>query len=97
MRDKRKRRSHFTDDERHRIVVEGAATTPKKISKEYGISLSTFYRWRARLLSRNRAQEAARLRDLERENKRLKTQVAELWLDYTSLRTALISNTEKEC
>ena len=42
-------------------------------------------------------QEDTRLHDLESENRRLKNQVAELWLDYTSLRNALINGEGREC
>lgn len=42
-------------------------------------------------------QEDTRLHDLESENRRLRNQVAELWLDYTSLRNALINGQGREC
>lgn len=96
MRVKSRKRSHFTDDERRRILSAGDISTPKAACGEYGISLSTFYRWRAQLMTGKR-QEDTRLHDLESENRRLKNQVAELWLDYTSLRNALINGQGREC
>ncbi len=42
-------------------------------------------------------QKDTRLHDLESENRRLRNQVAELWLDYTSLRNALINGMGREC
>jgi hypothetical protein len=58
--------------------------------------LSTFYRWRASVAT-HKSEEGARLNHLESENRRLKRQVAELWLDYTSLRNALINGKGREC
>lgn len=96
MRVKPRKRSQFTSDERQRILAAGTHSTVKVVCKEYGISLSTFYRWRASLVAHKR-DEGARLDHLESENRRLKRQVAELWLDYTSLRNALINGKGREC
>jgi len=93
---KPRKRSQFTNDERQRILAAGTNSTVKVVCKEYGISPSTFYRWRARSAA-HKAQKGARLNDLESENRRLKRQVAELWLDYTSLRNALINGHGREC
>jgi putative transposase len=60
------------------------------------ISPQTFYRWRNRIL-RYRAKPLERLHDLESENRRLKQRIAELSLDYNSLRAALITETKREC
>ena len=38
-----------------------------------------------------------RLRSLENENRRLKSKFAELALDYTSLRAALVKDVKREC
>ncbi len=91
-----RKRSQYTNDERQRILAAGNTSTVKVICKQYGISRSTFYRWRARSAVPN-SLEGARLNDLESENRRLKRQVAELWLDYTSLRNALINGQGREC
>lgn len=96
MRVKPRKRSQFTNDERARILAAGNSSTVKVVCKEYGISLSTFYRWRARSAAHKR-EEGARLHRLESENRLLKRQVAELWLDYTSLRNALINGKGREC
>ncbi|HNP83598.1 MAG TPA: transposase [Nitrospira sp.] len=92
---KPRKRSRFTNDERQRILAAGTNSTVKAVCKEYGISLSTFYRWRASLAVHK--EDGARLDHLESENRRLKRQVAELWLDYTSLRNALINGKGREC
>ncbi len=96
MRVKSGKRSQFTDHERQRILSAGDNSSPRAVCREYGISLSTFYRWRS-VFGTYKRRDDARLRDLESENRRLKNQVAELWLDYTSLRNALINGMEREC
>lgn len=93
---KPRKRSRFTNDERQRILAEGTNSAVKVVCKEYGISPSTFYRWRAGSAA-HKSEEGARLHHLESENRRLKRQVAELWLDYTSLRNALINGKGREC
>ena len=93
---KPRKRSQFTNDERQRILAAGTNSTVKVVCKEYGISPSTFYRWRAGSAAQ-KSEDGARLHHLESENRRLKQQVAELWLDYTSLRNALINGKGREC
>jgi putative transposase len=90
------KRTQFTDDERKRIVAEAASATVRTVCRNHCISFSTFYRWRARL-TEHQTKIGARLFDLECENRKLKKQVAELWLDYTSLRSALIDGMGREC
>jgi putative transposase len=70
--------------------------TVRAVSRKYGISINTVYRWRAR---RRDTSEITRdrLRTLEVENRRLKSKFAELALDYTSLRAALIKDVKREC
>ena len=89
------KRAQFTDNERRRILAEAGIAPIRTVCKNNRISFSTFYRWRSRL--ENHIPIAARLIDLECENLKLKKQVAELWLDYTSLRSALIEGVGKEC
>lgn len=48
-------------------------------------------------MAAHKSEEGVRLNHLESENRRLKRQVAELWLDYTSLRNALINGKGREC
>ncbi len=93
---KPRKRSQFTNDERQRILAAGTYSAVKVVCQEYGISPSTFYRWRAGLAT-HKSEDGARLHHLESENRRLKRQVAELWLDYTSLRNALINGKGREC
>ena len=53
-----------------------------------GISEQSYYRWR-RLYGGLKVDQARRLKDLERENQRLKKAVSELTLDKLILKEAL--------
>ena len=55
--------------------LAGGATTAE-VARELGVSETTFHRWRAQY-GGMKANEAKRLRELERENARLKKLVAE--------------------
>lgn len=68
----------------------------KKVCKQYGISVRTFYRWQA-MAVRDEKERTAQLRQLQRENRKLKQQFAELSLDYQALRAALIAEVKSEC
>jgi putative transposase len=59
-----------------------------KISRGLGISEQSYYRWR-RLYGGLKVDQARRLKDLERENQRLKKAVSELTLDKLILKEAL--------
>ncbi len=60
--------------------VHGEGKTIAEVCKQLSISEQTFYRWRQKY-GRMRVDEAKRLRELEKENTRLKQIVAELTLD----------------
>ena len=59
-----------------------------KISRGLGISEQSYYRWR-RLYGGLKVDQARRLKDLDRENQRLKKAVSELTLDKLILKEAL--------
>jgi putative transposase len=63
-----------------------------KICRGLGISEHSYYRWR-RLYGGLKVDQARRLKDLERENQRLKKSVSELTLDKLILKE-LRENTE---
>ena len=62
-----------------------------QICREMGITEQTYYRWRKEYGGMKTAQ-IKRLKDLERENGRLKKAVAELTLDKQILKEALEGN-----
>jgi transposase-like protein len=62
-----------------------------QVCKKLGITQNTYYRWRKEY-GGLRIDQAKRLRDLERENDRLKKLVAELSLDKAILKEAAEGN-----
>lgn len=62
-----------------------AGTTVPQVAKELGISEATLHRWKARYGAMS-SQEAKRLRELEKENARLKRLLAEKELDIDMLK-----------
>ena len=63
----------------------------KLISRELGISEQTYYRWR-REYGGMKVSQARRLKELERENGRLKRAVADLTLDKLIVEEAAEGN-----
>ena len=63
----------------------------KLISRELGITDQTYYRWR-REYGGMKVSQARRLKELERENGRLKRAVADLTLDKLILEEAAEGN-----
>lgn len=74
-----------------------AGRSVREVSRAYGISPNTLYRWRAKLSNGRQPDENERLDWLEAENKRLKREFAELTLDYATLRAALIRDVMGDC
>ncbi len=62
-----------------------------KASRKIGVTEQTYYRWR-REYGGMRVEQARRLRDLEKENSRLKKLVADLSLDNSILKEAARGN-----
>jgi len=62
-----------------------------QVSRDMGITEQTYYRWRKEYGGMKTVQ-VKRLKDLERENGRLKKAVAELTLDKLILKEALEGN-----
>ena len=86
------RRSRFTEDQIIGVLREhdtGVKTTD--LSRKHGISDATFYNWKARFGGMT-VSEAARLRALEDENRRLKKLLAESMLDVSALKDLLAKN-----
>jgi putative transposase len=62
-----------------------SGSTVPEVAKELGISEATFHRWRNRYGGMS-SQEAKRLKELEKENARLKKLLAEKELDIDILK-----------
>ena len=65
--------------------------TVKEVSRELGVAEQTYYRWRKKY-GGLKVSQARRLKELERENSRLKKAVADLTLDKVILKEALEGN-----
>jgi putative transposase len=75
--------------EAERLQAEGADIAT--VAKHLEISEQTFHRWRAQY-GGMKADDAKRLKELERENARLKRIVADLSLDNAALREVAKGN-----
>ena len=76
------KQSRFTDEQ---IILalrqqESREKTTAQICRDLGISNATFYKWKQKFGGMS-VNEARRLRELEKENNRLKRMVANLSLD----------------
>ena len=90
-----KRRRH-TPEEIIRKLREAeaqlaAGATVAEVSKKLGVSENTYHRWRAQY-GGMRTSEAKRLRELEKENARLKRIVADQAVDISILREVAKGN-----
>ena len=83
------RKSRFSEEQIIRVLNQvDAGTSVKDVCREHGISQGTYYRWKAKFGGLE-VNEARRLRELEAENRRLKSAVADLTLDKQILKEAL--------
>ena len=80
------RRGRFTEDQIIGVLREHeAGVKTAELCRKHGISDATFYNWKAKYGGMT-VSEAARLRTLEDENRRLKRLVADLALDNALLK-----------
>ncbi len=70
-------------------IAQGS--TVEQVCRELGISEGTYYKWRKQY-GRMQLDQVKRLKELEKENARLKKLVADLCLDKTILKEALSGN-----
>ena len=72
-------------------VLLSQGQTVAHVSKQLGVSEQTYYRWRKEY-GGMRTSQVRRLKDLEKENVRLKKLVADLALDNAILKEASLGN-----
>ena len=63
----------------------GGGRLVKEVCREYGISDATYYNWKSKYGGME-ASDVKRLKDLEEENRRLKSMFAELSLEHKILK-----------
>jgi len=89
------RKRHSAEDIVNKLreadVLLAQGQTVAQASKQIGINDQTYYRWR-RAYGGLKVDQAKRLKELERENARLKRLVADLSLDKAILREAANPN-----
>ena len=80
------KRKRYTEEQIIGILKQHEAGTPAKdLIRHAGISEQTFYRWKSKFGGME-VSDAKKLRQLEDENRRLKTMVADLMLDNKILK-----------
>ena len=72
-------------------VLLGQGSAVGEVSRKLGVTEQTYYRWR-REYGGMRLDQARRLKELEKENGRLKRLVADLTLDNAILKEATRGN-----
>ena len=83
------RKSRFSEEQIIRILGEvEAGAKVKDVCREHGLSEGTYYRWKSKFGGMD-VSEARRLKELELENRRLKTALAEATLEKQALKEAL--------
>lgn len=84
-----RRKPRFTEDEILAVLKEeDRGAKPEDLCSRHGISRATLARWRARY-GGLRPSEARRLKQLEEENRRLRSLVADLTLSNHALKLAV--------
>src|SRR5262245_54796626 len=83
------KKSRFTTEQIIGVLKENdAGIKASELARKQGVTEHTIYRWRLKYGGMN-ASEAARLKQLEEENRKLKHVFAEQILDIRALKVAL--------
>ena len=83
------KKSRFSTDQIIGILKEhDAGIKASELARKHGVTEHTIYRWRSKYGGMS-VSEAARLKQLEEENRKLKHVVAEQILDIRALQVAL--------
>jgi putative transposase len=87
------KKKRFTEEQIVRMLrqAQAADQTVSQVCKEYGVSEQTWYRWKSKYGQMDVA-EVRRLRELEKENARLKRIVAERDLEIDAMKEVLKGN-----
>lgn len=83
------KKSKLTDQQIAFALKQAETGTPvEEVCRKLGVSQQTFYRWKKKFAGLG-VEELRRLKQLEEENKRLKSLVADLSLDKQILQDVL--------
>ena len=83
------KRSRFTEDQIFAILKEAdAGDSVKEVCRRHGISPATYYQWKAKY-GGLAPSELKRMKEMERENSRLKQLYAEVSLENQALKDLL--------
>ena len=83
------KKSRFSEEQIIGVLKAAeAGMAVKEVCRQHGVTEATYYRWKKKFGGME-VSEAKRLRQLEEENRRLKTLVADLTLDKQALQWAL--------
>jgi putative transposase len=87
------KKKRFSEEQIVRILRQRQQNgqTVESVCKEFGISEQTWYRWN-RKFSRMDVPDVRRLRELEKENSRLKRLVAERDLEIDAMKDVIKGN-----
>src|ERR1700710_202202 len=86
------KRSRFTEEQIIGVLKEHeAGTKTGDLARKHGVSEATLYNWKAKYGGMD-VSEAKRLRQVEKENAKLKKLLAEQMLDAAALRELLAKN-----
>lgn len=72
-------------------MLLGAGTQVPEVARQLGVTVQTYYRWRKEY-GGLKTDQAKKLKELERENARLKKLVADLALDKAMLQEVASGN-----
>ena len=85
-------RKRYAEEQIVAILKEGqAGITMAELCRKYGMSSGSYYAWKAKYAGLE-VSDLRRLRQLEEENRRLKTMVAEQALDIQALKAVASKN-----
>ena len=80
------RKSRFSESEIVAILKEAdAGMAVKDVCRKHGISQATYYTWKSRYGGME-ASDLKRMKELEKENRRLKQMYADLSLENTAMK-----------
>lgn len=83
------RKSRYSEEQIIRVLQEvESGRSVKEVCREHGVSTASYYAWKSKYGGMD-VNEARRLKELELENRRLKSAVAELTLEKHALKDAL--------